>query len=161
VHATIKELPRTEWAVCIREHHDGYITWDDVRGAFRTTPVWIADADGRKLNDVSPPETIVAQLKGALSWWRETYRDLAANPLQGAVVGALAEFHIRLARIHPFIDGNGRVIRFILDQASEELLNRRIDRKLTQDERLYYEALAAAADGDLDKLRLLISAAVL
>jgi DNA invertase Pin-like site-specific DNA recombinase len=29
VHSTIKQLPRSEWAVCIREHHDGYISWDD------------------------------------------------------------------------------------------------------------------------------------
>jgi DNA invertase Pin-like site-specific DNA recombinase len=29
VHTTIKQLPRSEWAVCIREHHDGYLSWDD------------------------------------------------------------------------------------------------------------------------------------
>jgi hypothetical protein len=29
VHSTVKQLPRGEWAVCIREHHDGYITWED------------------------------------------------------------------------------------------------------------------------------------
>jgi DNA invertase Pin-like site-specific DNA recombinase len=29
VHSTIKQLPRAEWSVCIQEHHDGYITWDD------------------------------------------------------------------------------------------------------------------------------------
>jgi DNA invertase Pin-like site-specific DNA recombinase len=29
VHSTITQLPRAEWAVCIREHHDGYISWDD------------------------------------------------------------------------------------------------------------------------------------
>jgi DNA invertase Pin-like site-specific DNA recombinase len=29
VHSAIKQLPRAEWAVCIQEHHDGYISWDD------------------------------------------------------------------------------------------------------------------------------------
>lgn len=29
VHSTIKQLPRAEWAVCIQDHHDGYISWDD------------------------------------------------------------------------------------------------------------------------------------
>jgi hypothetical protein len=29
VRSTIKQLPRSEWAVCIRDHHDGYISWDD------------------------------------------------------------------------------------------------------------------------------------
>jgi hypothetical protein len=29
VQATITLLPRPQWAVLIREHHDGFITWDD------------------------------------------------------------------------------------------------------------------------------------
>jgi DNA invertase Pin-like site-specific DNA recombinase len=29
VHTTIKQLPRSEWPVCLREHHDGYLSWDD------------------------------------------------------------------------------------------------------------------------------------
>jgi DNA invertase Pin-like site-specific DNA recombinase len=29
VHSTMTLLPRAEWAVCIREHHDGYLSWDD------------------------------------------------------------------------------------------------------------------------------------
>lgn len=100
-------------------------------------------------------------MRELLSWWRGEYKDLAANPIQHAVVGALAELHKRLAEIHPFVDGNGRVIRFILDKASEELLHRRIDRRLTQDRELYYAALTAASGGELEELRLLISAALL
>ena len=29
VHSGITLLPRPQWAVCIRDHHEGYITWDD------------------------------------------------------------------------------------------------------------------------------------
>ena len=29
VHSTIKQLPRSQWAVCIRDHHEGFITWED------------------------------------------------------------------------------------------------------------------------------------
>jgi Recombinase len=29
VHTTIVERPRPEWAVLIKDHHDGYITWAD------------------------------------------------------------------------------------------------------------------------------------
>jgi Fic family protein len=132
----------------------------EVRGIFRSVPVWIADGAGGKLDSPSAPEQIVPELKKTLTWWREEYKVLAANPVQSAVVSTLSILHWKLAKTHPFVDGNGRVIRFILNRASEELLQRRIDRRLMQDRKTYFGALSAAMSGDLTQLRLLISAAL-
>jgi fido (protein-threonine AMPylation protein) len=45
-----------------------------------------------------------------------------------------------LAQTHPFVDGNSQVIRFVLNRAAIELLNRGIDDRLTQDRQLYLDA---------------------
>jgi hypothetical protein len=80
---------------------------------FRSISVWIVDANRQRLVDVCPPEEIVPKLKDLLSWWRSKYADLAANPLRELVIQALAEFHYNFSKIHPFVDGNGRVALFV------------------------------------------------
>lgn len=130
-------------------------------GPFRAIPVWIADASSKRIADVCPPEEIVPKLKELLSWWRSKYSDLAANPLQDLVVPTLAEFHYRFSEIHPFVDGNGRVARFLLRKASEELLRRHVDMKLTEKSAEYYAAFSSAAAGDMTPLQEFISAALI
>lgn len=130
-------------------------------GPFRAIPVWITDGSGKRLAEVCPPEEIVPKLKELLFWWRSKYTDLAANPLQESVIQALTEFHFRFSEIHPFIDDNGRMSRFLLNKACEELLHRRIDMKLAEKSTEYYEALSSAATGDMTRLQAFISAALL
>ena len=74
---------------------------------------------------------------------------------------ALAEFHHRFLRIHPFLDGDGRVARVILDQSARELLDVRVGPDLVAHAKLYYDALASGDRGDLGPLQKLILASLL
>jgi Fic family protein len=65
-----------------------------------------------------------------------------------AVCTALAEFHHRLLHIHPYLDGNGRVARVLLDQAARELLNQGIGEEFTRDPQEYFNVLGAADRGN-------------
>ena len=75
-------------------------------GHLRQEDVWV----GRRDYPTPPHDVVREQVEG---FFREF-----ANPLlrrareeRRALVAALSELHVELARIHPFLDGNGRVIR--------------------------------------------------
>lgn len=75
-------------------------------GRFRAHEVWV----GRRDSPTPPPEVVRDQVKAFFRAF--------ANPLlrqareeRRSLLAALSELHCELARIHPFPDGNGRVIR--------------------------------------------------
>jgi cell filamentation protein len=94
-----------------------------------------------------------------IGWWRDFYRDLVASD-KGEVVAALAQLHHRFVSIHPFLDGNGRVGRALIDQAARELLGRPIGPALTADPEHYFAALRQGDEGDLEPLCALIEASL-
>lgn len=106
-------------------------------GNFRNEPVRISGAQH------VPPADWRGVMKGMEDWseWSRERRSIPA-PLRAAVL------HAWLARIHPFIDGNGRTARAI---TTLELVRGgyppAIIRK--KDRTRYYDALAAADQGDL------------
>jgi Fic family protein len=109
---------------------------DEEAGQYRKLPVRIAGADHQ------PPESW--QVPQLMSGWG----DWLAGPalaLQPVARGALA--HHRLVAIHPFIDGNGRTARLVMN-----LLLMRDGYPPTVIEhanrRQYYRALARADGGD-------------
>src|SRR5208282_3824467 len=120
-----------------------------VRGRLRAINVWIGPAGKAPENvSFSPPEPseIVQMMNDLFNWWTSGYGQLRGGHKE-AVSAALAELHHRFLSIHPFLDGNGRVARVLLDQAARELLNMRIGTELIADTKIYYEALAAADQG--------------
>lgn len=134
---------------------DGSGLVESARGRLREVDgIWIGSEDGPEAagNVVPLP---AAEVEGALTalldWWQgnhPTLRDAASDE----IATSLADFHHRFFIIHPFIDGNGRLARLLLDQAARELLGKGIGRQFTRPPTEYYQTLAAANDGDLGPL---------
>lgn len=130
----------------IRRLHE-LVVGNDVatdRGAYRTVAVVISGAEHR------PPEPIeVPQRMQRLIEWVNLYS--GSDPI---LLGALA--HHELVAIHPFVDGNGRVSRLLLNlilmRAGYPIANVRKDERPA-----YYEALAFADVGLPEPLLQLIA----
>jgi Fic family protein len=70
----------------------------------------------------------------------------------------LAQFHYDFAVIHPFLDGNGRVARLILDQQASFIFRQPLHLQIDREQ--YYKALRFGNMGSLDELRDLILRAI-
>jgi fido (protein-threonine AMPylation protein) len=85
-------------------------------------------------------------------------REMHANPLKGTKqykAEVLAFYHASLLAIHPFLDGNGRLSRTILDHQCQLMLGHPLQVNYSRPE--YLEALTMAQqEGNLEKLSLLI-----
>lgn len=131
-----------------------------VRGRLRSVSVWIGPA-GSSVETATyvppPPEELVSLTNSWIAWWKEQHTSLKYYGRDEAI-SALAEFHHRFLRIHPFLDANGRLARTLLDQAARELLNQGVAAEFTDDAPAYYAALAAADKGDITSLKSRISA---
>lgn len=124
----------------LREDLEGQI------GKLRTVQVYIRGAKWTP----PKPEDVPNEMKALLSWYSQNKKKL--HPLILA-----AYFHTAFEQIHPFVDGNGRVGRlimnFILHKNGYPMIN--IPNKIKQ---RYYSALEKAhLEGDLRKfIKLLI-----
>ncbi len=135
---------------------------ESVRGRFRSLNVWIGPKGSTPETATyipPPPEELLDLTNEWIHWWKEEHRRVQSLDKEKIVI-ALAEFHYRLLRIHPFLDANGRLARSLLDQAARELLNQGIGSEFTQDAEDYYKALHAADEGDMNPLRSRIAAAL-
>lgn len=118
-------------------------------GVLRNRDVWIGNGisprdEARYV--LPPPETINDKLEQLCDWWNDRYESLGSEE-KSEKVKALAKFHHSFLHIHPFIDGNGRLARFILAQQALELLG--ITRKIViEDRRPYLDALRNADEGN-------------
>ena len=91
---------------------DQFGNWFDKRlnhGGFKTLPNNPARNDGM-VHEYCPPEQVDSELDNLLEWYGMYVRDDAHyHPLMTA-----AWLHHRFTQIHPFEDGNGRVVRALL-----------------------------------------------
>ena len=107
-------------------------------GRFRSVQVYIKGVDW-----IPPaPEDVPKDIKNLLSWYTKNKKKL--HPIVVA-----AYFHIGFEIVHPFVDGNGRVGRllmnFILHQNGYPMINIPLERRFE-----YYDCLhAAQVDGTL------------
>lgn len=131
---------------------------DAVRGTLRNVRLWVGDPNN-PVYEPPGPEEVPRLLTDLLIWWRDNY-SVAMKAGLPAVVPSLARLHYGIVAIHPFVDGNGRLARFVTDQAAREMLGRGVSREITKDKRLYFKALKAANDGALGPLESLIRAAL-
>ena len=97
----------------IKEIHTLVLMRDSMnRGIYRSIPVMIQGA-----NHTPPqPYLIAPQMEVLLADYEEMKR-------RGHIIEAIAEFHLRFEGVHPFIDGNGRAGRLIMNL---ELLKTRL-----------------------------------
>ena len=99
------------------------------RGVYRKIPVIIAGAR----NTPVQPFLIETKLQELLEWYKNANVDLVTK---------LARFHIEFESIHPFIDGNGRTGRLIVNLELMKLGYPPIDIKFN-DRKAYYDAFDA------------------
>ena len=130
-------------------------------GELRTVPVWIgAPGDTASTAAFTPPGPVEAArlLEELVEEWRSNYQQLLGADAR-AKVRAMATFHHRFVSIHPFIDGNGRLARFLLSQQARELLDHARP-VLLDDRQSYFDALARADAGRYEALESFITQAI-
>lgn len=132
------------------------------RGRFRASVVWIGSAgsmpDTARFVPVAPDE-IGPRLDALVKRWRIDYPLTSAAELDRRLA-AVTAFHHEFLTIHPFLDGNGRVARALLQQQILELTGRSLDAVFTDDPETYFKALSTADAGDISDLKKLIQASV-
>ena len=97
------------------------------RGVYRNVPVYISGAKTQTAEPLLIPEKIQELLK----WYQADTRD--------DFLTKIALFHLRFESIHPFIDGNGRTGRLLVNLELMKLGYPPIDIKFT-DRNAYYNA---------------------
>lgn len=97
------------------------------RGVYRKIPVYISGAKTQTVQPVLIPEKV----QKLLEWYRSDTED--------DFLTKIALFHLRFESIHPFIDGNGRTGRLIVNLELMKLGYPPIDIKFT-DRKAYYNA---------------------
>lgn len=131
-------------------------------GSYRTFQVWIGSATSpiEKATYVPPnPEEVPELTEKLLSDWRDGYDKLNSSKNNDLKIDKIARFHNDFLAIHPFLDGNGRVARFILNQQVSELLN--IQRRIIIEDRpSYFDALTEGQNGNIEPLKRIITQTV-
>jgi fido (protein-threonine AMPylation protein) len=130
-------------------------------GLLRSNHVWLGGPSTTKATAtfVPPsPDQVPKLLAELLSDWRESLKELTSKSVTDKIA-AMTRFHHRFVSIHPFIDGNGRIARFLLFQQAEELLQQTRP-VVIEDRRPYFEALAIADKGEYGPLETEITQAI-
>lgn len=88
----------------------------DLAASFRTQQNWLRGASRGSLGItyVPPPPDLTRELMKELMSWVNEQASAAASPVDPLVSAALASFGFVL--LHPFMDGNGRLSRFLVHQ---------------------------------------------
>jgi len=121
----------------LRVHEIIFLGILDNTGSYRNSQVFIEGSD------YTPPLALeVPNLMSDLIKWLKT------NPNELRLIEIAAIFHYKLAAIHPFDDGNGRIARLLMNLL---LIKHRYPFTIirTYDRRRYYDTLKKADNGNL------------
>ena len=90
----------------------GQITWKEVvPGRYKTEPNHVETATG-EIFKFALPEEVPAKMEELIKWFNGNIE----SPLT-SIASFLAELHHRFILIHPFDDGNGRIVRLWINYA--------------------------------------------
>lgn len=124
-----EKAPLSEWT--IRQIHSLVLADKPMdKGVYRRIPVMIAGASHKPVQ----PYLIEPKMNELLLWFQEDSN--------GDFIEKLAKFHIEFEAIHPFIDGNGRTGRLLINLELMKMGYPPIDIKYT-DRLAYYAAFDA------------------
>lgn len=125
---------------------------DLIRYGIRDVDVWLGgDSPETAVFTPLPHAQIINNLDSLIKNWVTHYEILRGQDYK-VIVSAIATFHYEFLRIHPFLDGNGRVARALLRQQMIELLGVNTLNIFIDMPTEYYESLRAANNGDLGPL---------
>lgn len=118
-------------------------------GKYKTTPNHVKTITGEIFYFTSPEDT-PAKMAELIDWYKENHSNKKMHPLMFAV-----EFHHRFIRIHPFDDGNGRVVRLIMNLL---LMQKELPPVIikVKDKEEYYSTLQQADAGNLEPFYIFI-----
>jgi len=112
-------------------------------GKYKTIPNHVKTITGETFRFATPEET-PAKMEELMKWYRENLHNTNIHPLIFAV-----EFHYRFIRIHPFDDGNGRIVRLLMNLI---LMQKNLPPVIikTKDKENYYRTLQLADSGNIN-----------
>lgn len=135
------------WAGKIRDQHVYVID------RFGTTARIVDFSAAETKIETIAPEEILSNLHKLLSYWNSNVVNLSNLPARSKV-DEVAHFHHEFEIIHPFIDGNGRIGRMILEEQLSFLFKQHLTFRPNRDE--YYRALRMLNMGEISTLRELV-----
>lgn len=130
-------------------------------GVFRSHTIWIGtpNSSPERASYIPPkPELVPNLTENLLKEWRRDYDEIF-NSSRKSKISRIAKFHNDLLAIHPFLDGNGRIARFLLNQQASELLGI-TEQIIIEDKPSYFEALYEGQKGNLKPLETIITIAI-
>ena len=98
----IKEKKELDEAEILNIHSLVLIDRPEAKGKYRNVPVRILGTNAKP----SEPYLIKPQIENLLNWY---------NQIKIDIIEKIALFHLKFESIHPFLDGNGRIGRLILN----------------------------------------------
>lgn len=122
-------------------------------GDFRAGGRNIAPSLSNYIVSVLDPSEIPDKLDELVSRWNENVKHIQRDDLK-SVSQELAHFHHDFLFIHPFLDGNGRIARVVLNEQATFLTGKRM--RLDFDRVKYFEALHMGDQREIGPLRELI-----
>ncbi|MFZ4678925.1 MAG: Fic family protein [Flavobacterium sp.] len=131
-------------------------------GIFRNHMIWIGSPDSppEKASFIPPKPELVPKLTNKLlEDWKIDYPIISIAKRKTTIIQRITKFHNDFLAIHPFLDGNGRVARFLLNQQVNELL-KISEQIIIEDKPSYYEALNEGQNSNLKPLEKIITIAI-
>lgn len=125
----IKEKKELDEAEILNIHSLVLIDRPEAKGKYRNVPVRILGTNAKP----SEPYLIKPQIENLLNWY---------NQIKIDIIEKIALFHLKFESIHPFLDGNGRIGRLILNFELMKQGFPPINIKY-KDRRRYYDAFKA------------------
>ena len=107
----------------------------------------------------SKPEFVSELTEKLLEVWKKDYVSISKSKKKKVIIQRITKFHNDFLAIHPFLDGNGRVARFLLNQQANELLNL-TEKVIIEDKPSYYYALNEGQKGNLNPLEEIVTIAI-
>jgi len=97
-----------------------------------------------------PYQDVTIEMEKFCNKWNITHKGLLTKSYE-MKIDSIAKFHHEFQIIHPFLDGNGRVGRVLLEDMAEYLLNRKLSAVYERED--YYNALRLADMGKISHLK--------